>query len=203
MASAEITTSADEALQEKLTLGLGRMLIASGLFFMIPFFVSYAMLTVLNNNDMWLPHGVTHPSMALGAASAILLVLSALSFYWGRTGSSAGNQGQLTGGLTLALLLAIAAAICYVLTLGHLGFSLQAGGYVSVFFGMTLVYEILLVGLCIFLFGFANRARLGLYTQTRGVALKAFGEYWTWFVIMGVIAYLVLYFLPFLNIETS
>jgi heme/copper-type cytochrome/quinol oxidase subunit 3 len=83
-----------------------------------------------------------------------------------------------------------------------MGFGFQSGGYASVFFGLTFAYEIVLIGLCVFLFGIANRTRLGLYAPRRMSTVTAFAEFWWWFIIVGVLSYLLLYILPFLNIES-
>ncbi len=202
MASSAAPLTPEEGLDNRLTISLSRLMIASGTFLVIPLFVAYAMLSTLNNNGMWLPHGVTHPSTFLGLSSVILLVASGLAYLWGYFGLKAGAGGQMSLGASLALLLALVAAICYAFTLNHMGFSFQSGGYASVFFGLTLFYEMCLVALCIFLFGIANRARKGLYSATRRAAVAAFAEFWWWFIVVGVLAYLLLYIVPFLNIES-
>ena len=203
MTSRDEPLTEEEALSGTLNITMSRLLIASGTFFLATFFVAYAMLSFLKNNNMWLPAGVTHPSMGLGVASVVLLVASGLAYLWGQAALKNGaNGGSSTTGMALALLLAIAAAICYALTLGHMGFSFQSGGYASVFFGLTFVYEIFLVAQCVFLFGIANRTRLGLYTPRRMSTVSGFAEFWWWFIIVGVLAYLLLYILPFLNIES-
>ncbi len=202
MVSVDQALAKDEVVSGKLTVALARLLIASGSFLFAPFFVAFAMLSALNNNNMWRPAGVTHPSTALGLASVILLVVSGVAYLWGHAGVRTGVDSQMKIGLMLAFLLALAAAVCYALTLSHMGFSFQAGGYASVFFGLTFVYEVFLVCLCIFLFGIANRVRLGLYTPLRMTAVTAFGEFWWWFIIIGALGYTLLYVLPFLNIES-
>lgn len=201
MSSAETALSQEEAREEKLTLSLSRLLMASATFFFAPFFIAFAMLQFLNNNGMWRPKGVTHPSMALAIASVVLLIASGVAYTWGQLGLKGGERGRLTTGSTLALLLAIVAAICYALTLNHMGFGFQSGGYASVFFALTSMYELWLVALCVVLFGLTNRARLGLYTSTRMAAVAAFGEFWWWFIVVGALSYLLLYVIPFLNIE--
>lgn len=202
MIGTEEPLTKDEVLGGKLNIAMSRLLIASGAFFFAPFFVAFAMLSFLKNNNMWLPAGVTHPSMGLGVASVVLLAGSGLAYLWGHAGLKNGANGQASAGTLLALLLAIAAAICYALTLGHMGFGFQSGGYASVFFGLTFAYEIVLIGLCVFLFGIANRTRLGLYAPRRMSTVTAFAEFWWWFIIVGVLSYLLLYILPFLNIES-
>jgi len=194
--------SKDEVLSSRLTSTLARLLIVSGLFWFAPFFIAFAMLAALNSNSMWRPTSVIHPSNALGVASVALLVASGVAYLWGHAGLRTGARAQTNAGTGLALLLALAAALCYALTLGNMGFGFQSGGYASVFFGLTFVYEVLLLGLCVFLFGIANRARLGLYTPLRMAAVTAFGEFWWGFIIMGAVVYLVLYVVPFLNVES-
>lgn len=201
MSSAD-PTLADEALNQKLTINLSRLMMASTFFFITPWFVAFAMLSTLNNNQMWLPKGVTHPSMGLGIAAVVLLVVSGLAYAWGSVGLKAGSQEQLSRGAGLALLLALGAALCYALTLKNMGFSFQSGGYANVFFGLTTVYEILLVGLCVFLFGIANRARAGLYTAERMGAVTALTEFWWFYTVLGIMSFLLLYVVPFVNIES-
>ena len=201
MTSVEQPLPNGEVLEDQLTIAKSRLFIASATFFMAPFFIAYAMLSFLQNNAMWRPAGVTHPSMALGVASVALLLASGLAYLWGQASLKNDAQGQASAGTLLALLLALAAAICYALTLGHMGFGFQSGGYASVFFGLTFVYEVILIGLCLFLFGIANRVRLRLYTPQRMATVSAFAEFWWWFIIVGLLAYAMLYILPFLDIE--
>lgn len=180
---------------------LSRMLIASGSFFFASFFFAFAMLHIFDNNQMWLPNRVTHPPMGLGVASVALLVAAGLVYIRGQMGLQRGEQATFTGAAGLALALGLAAAICYAFTLKNLGFSLQDGGYASVFFGLTVVYLIGLVSTLVFLLGLVNRSRLGLYARDRRTAVDAFAEFWGWYIFIGVAAYLVLYVVPFLSVE--
>jgi heme/copper-type cytochrome/quinol oxidase subunit 3 len=93
----------------------------------------------------------------------------------------------------------VVSVIVHILELHNPGFSLQAGGYASIFIALEGTFTILLVITTIVLLGMANRARLGLF-QENGVTVEAFGEYFGWFSAIALINFLALYVQPFFPI---
>jgi heme/copper-type cytochrome/quinol oxidase subunit 3 len=191
--------SQDAAMSDGAIIQLGRMLILAGSTFFAPFFFAYAVLFVSNSNSMWRPAPVTHPSQALGILSVAFLIASGLIYLWGQMGLSRGEDGRFANGMLLALTFSVAASVCYVITLRHLGFSFESGGYATVFICLTNVYLALQLVVDLYLLGLFNRARLQLYSKDNMATVSAFGEVFGWFIAVGALAYAALYILPFIN----
>ena len=192
----------DQPTSDTLTRLLGRMLIASGSTFFLAFYFAFAMLHVYNSNNMWLPAGVTHPNAGLGLAALLLILAAGLIYLWGKQRLYAGATAVFAGGAGATFALVFVAAICYALSLAHMGFSVRAGGYADIFFGLTLMFLLALIAVLIGLAGVANRARLGLYGAERRAAPDAYGEVLAWFVVIAALNWFLLYVLPFLNLES-
>jgi heme/copper-type cytochrome/quinol oxidase subunit 3 len=191
-------SSAEQALvTDRLTRLLCRMLIVSGSIYYFAFFAAYATLHVANGNGMWLPKGVTHPNMGLGIAAVVLLGAGGLFYLWGKIRLQRGLSGY-TGSALLGGLLATGSAICYGLTLRHMGFNFQSGGYASCFFGLTAVNLLITVLAGFFFLGIANRSRLGLYSKQQLVTVDAFGEFFLWISAVSAFSFFLLYIIPFL-----
>jgi len=154
---------------------------------------------VANGNGMWLPKGVTHPSIGLGIVAVVLVGAGGLFYLWGKIRLQRGLSGY-TGGALLGGLLVTGGAICYGLTLRHMGFNFQSGGYATCFFGLTAV-NLLITLLAGFTFlGIANRSRLGLYGKQQLATVDAFGEFFLWIGSLSAFSFFLLYVIPFLNV---
>ncbi|HLJ69506.1 MAG TPA: cytochrome c oxidase subunit 3 [Chloroflexota bacterium] len=184
-------------LDDRLTLLLSRMTIASLSFFFACFYFAQVYLQIVNENGMWLPAGITHPSTALGIAEVACIIVAGLAYFWGQWGGLyQRNYERLTAGLSLAALLSVAAVILHIGELHNPGFYLKGGGYVSVFIALEGTFTILLFISTIVLLGMANRARLGLFRQS-GIAVEAFGEYFGFLSAIALMNFLALYVQPF------
>lgn len=189
------------ALDAKLAFTLGRMVIASGSTFFAVFFFSFGVLHIFNDNNRWLPHGVTLPNLAIGIASPALLILSGLVYLLGQDSLRRLNGGiRFSGYALVAVLLALAAVAFYGASLRHLSFGEHSGGYASVFFALTRVYATVAFCVTLFMAALGVRARRGLYPLGRTAPVDAFGEVWGWTIAVGFAAFLVLYVVPFLPI---
>jgi heme/copper-type cytochrome/quinol oxidase subunit 3 len=201
MAVSKPVMSQDASISDGAIIQLGRMLILSGTTFFAPFFFAFAVLEVSNENSLWRPAGISHPSNALAVASVAFLIMSGIAYLWGQFGLQAGLQNRFSSGLGFALIFSIAASVTYVLTLRKLGFTFTDGGYASIFICLTNVYLALLIVVNLYLLGLTNRARLRLYNKESMATINAFGEFYAWFIAVGIGAYAILYIVPFIVIQ--
>jgi len=128
-----------------------------------------------------------------------LLLLAGLVYFaaqWG--GLYQGNHARLQVGLWVALLLTVVSCVLHIAELHNPGFSIQGGGYVSVFIALEGTFTVFLILTAVALFGMANRARLGLLRQSP-IAVEAFGEYFGWVTAVALASFLALYVQPFFS----
>ena len=184
---------------DRLTLVATRMTYVAMTFFFACFYFALFYLQLVNANGQWLPTGVDHPATVLGVAEVALVVLAGLAYFWGQwAGLYARNMTRLSLGIAVAALLCVVAAILHIAELHSPGFSLQAGGYVSVFIALEGTFTVIFILTTIVLLGMANRARLGLFDRS-GIAVEAFGEFFGWISAIAVLNFLALYVQPFIQ----
>lgn len=185
------------SLDDRLTLLLSRMSYVALSFFFACFYFALVYLQLINQNGLWKPAGINHPATWLGVSEVVLVLSAGLVYFWGQwAGLYQRNWGVLNTGLWVAAILTVLAIIPHVVELHAPGFSLQGGGYVSVFIALEGVFTVLLVITAVVLLGLANRARLGRFRES-GVAVEAFGEYFGWFSAIALMNFLALYVQPF------
>lgn len=195
-ALARHTRTADE----RLTLLIVRMTYIAFSFFIACFYFAQTYLQILNQNNLWKPHGITHPGSALGFAEMLLIEIGGLVYFWAQwSGLYRRNFGRLATGLWVAAACGLISVILHIIEFYKLGFGPTDGGYASVFIGTEGVFTGMLILTVIVLFGMANRARLGLFT-TSGIAVEAFGEWWGWIAGVALLNFLALYVQPFFPI---
>lgn len=181
----------------RLTLLAVRMLIASMSFFFACFYFAQVYLQIVNENGLWLPPGVNHPAIAIGLVEVVLLLAAGLIYFWAQwAGLYTRNFARLQLGLWVAALCSVISVIVHIIELHAPGFSLQGGGYVSVFISLEGTFTVVLILTTIVLLGMANRARLGLFRES-GVAVEAFGEFFGWLCAIALMNFLALYVQPF------
>lgn len=199
VASATGTRSV-RSLDDRLTVLGVRMTYVALSFFFACFYFAQVYLQLVNENGLWLPKGINHPATFIGVAEMALIEIAGLVYFWGQwAGLYKRNFGRLQLGLWIAALLSAVAVIFHVAELHAPGFSLQGGGYVSVFIATEGTFTVFLVLTTIVLLGMANRARLGLFRQS-GVAVEAFGEFFGFMAALALINFLALYVQPFFPI---
>ncbi|GAC1442787.1 MAG: hypothetical protein NVSMB52_00390 [Chloroflexota bacterium] len=188
------------SLDDRLTLLSVRMTYVALSFFFACFYFAHIYLQLINANSLWLPKGINHPSIALGVLETGLILVAGLVYFWGQwSGLYARNAGRLKLGLWIAAALAIVSFILHVAELHKPGFSLQGGGYVSVFIALEGTFTVFLFFVSLALLGMANRGRLGRFERS-GIAIEAFGEFFGWFCAIALMNFLVLYVQPFFPI---
>ena len=166
---------------------------ADALFFAAWFF-AFFFLRALNNNADWMGEGVIPPHRGIGAAIVLLVVIST-ALYW--VGASAVTNQRSTGRALLWLALA-AGILCFVVQIyefKNLGFDPQlGGGYPSVFVGLKGAWLVQLAGAMLWLASHIAQAKPGGDVTTRPESARTFGFFLAFVAGIGLIAYLVLYF---------
>ena len=176
--------------------GLGMWIfIGANAMLFVAFFFAYFYLRSLNNGNDWMPAWVVHPNRRIAGIMVLLLVAGA-ALVWLGTRSVAKSPGSARRLLWLALLAASLYIGFQIYEFNHLGFDPQfGGGYVSVFVGLkgVLLAEVVVamawLGTLI-----AQATPLGDATA-RPASAAAFGNFMVMLACVGVVAYLVLYFL--------
>lgn len=182
---------------ERLTLVAVRLTAVSMTLFFACFYFALFYLQVVDANGQWLPPGVNHPAAALGVSEAVLVIVAGLAYFWGQwAGLYAGKMKRLQLGISVAAVLCLAASILHIIELHAPGFSLQGGGYVSVFIALEGTFTVIFILTTIALLGMANRARLGMF-QDSAIAVEAFGEFLGWISAIALLNFLALYVQPF------
>jgi hypothetical protein len=180
----------------------GRQLCGAASFFFISFVFAYFYLRSLDLNKDWkIGHNI-NPSLGLGVAILVALILSAALL------RAASRRPELTvsaggGALTLMLL----AVVLQVVQWTTLGFGPASGGYASVFVGWTVFYAVfaLMCGYWIETqIATAWRRRQGVAATPAHVltddalvraGLEACSFFWAFYVGTGVVAFVMLYLL--------
>lgn len=188
------------SLDDRLTLIVVRMTYIAFSFGVGCFYFAQMYLQIENENGLWKPSTVHRPSLPFGIVEVALVLLSGLVYFWGQWGGLYRRKFNILNiGLWVAALLGVIAVILHIVELHKPGFSLQAGGYASVFIGAEGVYTTLLIVSVVVLLGIANRSRLGFFQQS-GIAVEAFGEFWGWMAAIALLNFMALYVQPFFPI---
>lgn len=202
--------SANQRTDEMATLR-ARLIMAALAFGYAPFVFSYAYLHIINQNNMWLPKGVTHPSMNVAMLSFGSMFLSGIIYLYGQLRLRMNDdQGTFRASMWLSWLLGVVAFAGYIYTLGHLDKAFNpggifpnpfgGGGYVSVFVSFSIAILPLLFCTLFALLGIANRARMGYYSKGQMAGVNGMGEIWGFTVAIAFVHFGVLYILPFLTV---
>ena len=114
----------------------GHLLASATAFFFLAFVFAYFYLRSLDNSHMWRPKHVD-PSLGLGTAIVVLLVLSAVVLRLGLADQRAARRPEWRLKALVSLLLGLAAVVVQIVQWATIGFGPASGGYASVFFGWT------------------------------------------------------------------
>lgn len=181
-----------------------RLLCGAAAFFFLAFVFAYFYLHSLDVNKSW-KIGSVHPSIGLGVAIVVALVVSAVLL---RLAAQ-----RPFGDLRLAaaaLVLALLAVVLQVIEWTTLGFGPDSGAYASVFVGWTAFYAVLALACAYWIetqVASVWRARREGINRPRreGVpaddiellhaGLEACSFFWAFYVACGVLAFLILYLL--------
>ncbi len=180
------TGHVDKATKERQWRLVVLFLLASDVTFVAALFFSYLYLRQLDVNHMWLPASVHPAPMSAGLILAGLLVLSSLAYRWGDVGLRKGNQGQLRGGLTIALVLWIVEMVVGAQQLLSMSFGPGAGGYASAFYALAGYHMFhLVLGLLLGL-GMFMRAGRGRFAADNHTQVQVLGYFWYWVAVMAI-----------------
>lgn len=171
------------------------MWIGADVLFFVGWFFAFFYLRALNNNHDWMGAGVIPPHRGIGAAIVLLVVISAALYWVGA--SSVAKQRAI--GRTLLWLALVAGILCFVVQIyefKNLGFDPQlGGGYPSVFVGLKGAWLIQLVGAILWLTSNIAQGRPGGDVTIRPASALVFGHFLAFLAGIGLISYLVLYFI--------
>jgi heme/copper-type cytochrome/quinol oxidase subunit 3 len=186
----------------------GRLLCGSISFFFASFVFAYFYLRAIDVNHAW-TIGAVHPSKGLGAAVMALLVVGAVIYRL----AAKRPTDVLPAGI-IAILMALLAVALQFFEYTTLDFGAASGGYASVFIGWTAIYAIVaLLGIYWIETQMANLwriRRLGIASRTETpsaeaermptsedvllrASIEASSFYWSYFVAIGFLAWVVLY----------
>jgi heme/copper-type cytochrome/quinol oxidase subunit 3 len=161
----------------------------------VAFFFAFFYLRSLNNGNDWMPAWVVHPNRRIAGLMVLLLIASAAPVWLGAR-SAAKTPGSARRLFWIALLAGLLYCGFQVYEFKHLGFDPQfGGGYVSVFVGLKAVLLAEVVVAMIWLGTHIAQATPIGDTTARPASAAAFGNFMVMLAGVGVIAYLVLYFL--------
>jgi heme/copper-type cytochrome/quinol oxidase subunit 3 len=166
---------------------------ADALFFAAWFF-AFFYLRALNNNHDWMSVWVVHPRRYMGGSILLLIAISAGAYWLG----ARALVNQRSKGRTLLWLALAAGILCVVLQIyefRHLGFDPQlGGGYPSVFIGLTGAWLVQVVGAMLWLASHIAQMRPNGDVMVRPASAAIFGYFLAFLAGIGLISYLVLYF---------
>jgi magnesium-transporting ATPase (P-type) len=180
-----------------------RLLCGAASFFFVSFVFAYFYLKSLDLNRAFkLGHHV-NPSIGLGVAIVVVLIISAV-LMWLASTRPAASLAFAAG----ALVLALAAVVFQCISYANLGFGPANGAYASVYIGWTATYTVFLL-VCAYWIetqvasiwrlrrGEAQRAvEEGVQAPERALAeagIRACSFFWTYYVAIGVITFVILY----------
>ena len=179
----------------------GRLLCGSISFFFASFVFAYFYLRALNTNHNW-TMGPVDPSEGLGAAVAALYLVPAVIY---RLSARRTEFDEFLAGIIVVVCTLLAVALQFF-EYTTLNFGAASGGYAAVFFGWTAIYAIVaLMGAYWIEVHTASLWRIrreGRLRETQvptaevlllRTGIEAASFYWSYFVAIGVLAYIVLY----------
>jgi heme/copper-type cytochrome/quinol oxidase subunit 3 len=181
-------------LQARANWASGRLLCGAAAFFFVSFVFAFFYLKSLDVNKSW-KIGDVNPSIGLGIAITVLLVVSAVLVRLAAA-RALGGLGLAAG----ALLLVLVAVVLQVVEWTTLGFGPASGGYASVFIGWTAMYALFAL-MCTYWIetqvATIWRARRegpgpgGAQVFTAGLESCSF--FWAFYVGLGAVAFVILY----------
>ncbi|MEJ7800724.1 MAG: cbb3-type cytochrome c oxidase subunit I [Ilumatobacter sp.] len=161
------------------------------------FVLSYFYLRI--ENPAWPPLDVDRPSLAVGGAVVVLIVIAAFAAIWGRRSLLQGRTARLAGGLGVACAAGLAASGVLVRELANLTFGSSDHSYGSIFHAFAgfaiLVMFIAFVVSAMTLY-YAVR---GHFTARRFSPVDNAVRMWTGSAIITIGSILVLYGAPYLT----
>jgi heme/copper-type cytochrome/quinol oxidase subunit 3 len=172
----------------------GRLLAGSACFFFASFVFAYFYLRSLDVDKSW-KIGAVNPSIGLAVAIVVVLGLSAALLHLA-TRRPLQSLAMATGALVLALL----AVVLQVIQWTTLGFGPASGGSASVFVGWTSMYAVFALACAYWIetqlatiWRARRQATPASETVLLEAGLKSCSFFWTFYVALGVLAFVILY----------
>jgi heme/copper-type cytochrome/quinol oxidase subunit 3 len=183
-----------EVQERNIWLGV-RVMAGVTIMFFLAFVFAYFYLRSLNNADDWRRPGID-PPQAYGAVIVGLFVLSAATAWFADWAGRRSARAWLPAA-GAALALGLAGCVVQGFEWANLGFGPTKGGYASVFLGWTLLFTVfalitMLWVEIVFATGLRHRGTDRVYVAH---GLDAASFYWSLLVVLGVIAWVILYLL--------
>jgi heme/copper-type cytochrome/quinol oxidase subunit 3 len=171
------------------------MFIGADALFFVAFLFAFFYLKALNNDHLWMSEWVVHPRRNGGTIIvALLVVCAALVFLGARSLAKTPASARMF--FWLALLAGVLCVGFQIYELKNLPFDpTLGGGYPSVFVGLKGVLMVQLVGALIWLGTHIHQASPTGDSTARPASAVAFGNFMIFLAGVGLISYLVLYFL--------
>lgn len=168
--------------------------IGADVLFFAAWFFAFFYLRALNNNHDWTTVWTVHPRRYMGGSILLLIAISAGAYWLG----TRALVNQRSNGRTLLWLALAAGILCVVFQIyefRHLGFDPRlGGGYPSVFVGLTGAWLVQVVGAMLWLASHIAQMRPNGDVMVRPASAAIFGYFLAFLAGIGLIAYLVLYF---------
>jgi heme/copper-type cytochrome/quinol oxidase subunit 3 len=177
-----------------------RQLCGAAAFFFVSFVFAYFYLRSLDTHKDW-KIGSVHPSIGLGVAISVVLVLSAVAL---RAAATRPEVAVPAGAAALGL--ALLSVLLQVIEWTTLGFGPASGGYASVFIGWTAFYAVFALACAYWIETQVattwRRRRHGVShtpvevvtdTAVINAGLRACSFFWTFYVAIGVVLFALLY----------
>ncbi len=173
----------------------GRLLAGAITFFFISFVFAYFYLRSLDLNKNWKIGHHVNPSIGLGIAITVALVVSAVLLR-----IAARRPPESLPLIVASLLLALLAVALQGVEYTTLGFGAASGGYASVYIGWTAFYAVFALACAIWIeieAATVRRARRegwgALGAEVGGAGLETCSFFWGYYVLFGVLAFVILY----------
>ncbi|HEY3727196.1 MAG TPA: hypothetical protein VGL51_08495 [Solirubrobacteraceae bacterium] len=179
-----------------------RLLCGAAAFFFISFVFAYFYLRSLDTNRDW-KIGAVNPSLGLGIAILVVLIASAVAM---RAAATRHELAVRAGAAALALVLL--AVVLQVIEWTTLGFGPASGGYASVYIGWTAFYAVFALPCAYWIETqvatvwrrrkegvAATPAQVLTDTEVVAAGLEACSFFWTFYVFLGLVAFVLLYLL--------
>jgi heme/copper-type cytochrome/quinol oxidase subunit 3 len=179
-----------------------RQLCGASAFFFMAFVFAYFYLRSLDTHKDW-KIGSVNPPIGFGVASVVALLLSAAALRMAATQS----ERRVAVGAS-ALLLVLLAVVLQVIAWTTLGFGPSSGGYASVYVGWTAFYSVFALVSAYWIETQVatawRRRREGVLVTSAEVltdaaveaaSLEACSFFWTFYVALGVVLFVLLYLL--------
>lgn len=189
--------------QPRVTWVGARLLCGAASFFWVSFVFAYFYLRSLDLNRGWKLGKHVNPSIGLGVAIVVVLIISGVLMWM----AASRQESAVPLGLG-ALALALAAVVLQCIQYTVLGFGASNGAYASVYIGWTATYSLFLL-CCAY---WIETQIAGIWRLRRGeirrkveegvpapdtvladAGIRACAFFWAYYVIIGVIAFIILY----------